>query len=52
MPYKATEIASIAEEVLQEFILIESDFGKEVSDAERRAIKFAVTSTLTKSLPF
>lgn len=52
MAYTEKEIKRITNQVLEEFIAIESDFGMEVSEEETRAIKFAVASTLTKSIPF
>ena len=52
MGYKKGEINLITNEVLREFMEVEAGFGKEVSEEEKRAIKFAVASTLEKSLPF
>jgi hypothetical protein len=52
MAFPDKDVKKITDQVLEEFEEIESDFGLPVTDEAKRAIKFAVKSTLNKAIPF
>ena len=52
MGYKQEELHQMAQEVLEEFVMIEAAFGRAVTRDEERAILFAVEMTANKSIPF